>query len=344
MLKRWIATGALTLSVLAAPAALKAQSATDKLYADAKKEGELTWYVAHYDTAMSERIGKAFTEKYPGVKVNVLKTTAQVAFQRVTQDLKAGDVQADVLSSTDVGHYVILKQQGALEKYTPDSASKMIEAFRGIDPDGYYHVTWAGLTTLTYNTQKVKPEDAPKNWTDLLDPKWKDQISSGSANFSGTVGTWTVLMKKLYGWDFFEKLAKNNPLIGRSIDDTVTMLNAGERSVAVGDAASTLRSAQKGNPLALSYPTDGALVLVGPSAVLKGAKHPNAGKLFIEFLMSEELSRMVAAEYEQALRPEVQPPAGMKSLKDIKTVRLAPEEIAEGIPVVRKQWKETFGN
>ena len=78
----------------------------------------------------------------------------------------------------------------------------------------------------------MKEADAPKNWTDLLDPKWKDKIALGHPGFSGYVGTWAVTLRKLYGWDFFEKLAKNNPQVGRSINDTVTMLNAGESVVA----------------------------------------------------------------------------------------------------------------
>ena len=59
-------------------------------------------------------------------------------------------------------------------------------------------------------------------------------------------------MRKLYGWDYFEKLEKNKPQIGRSINDTVTMLNAKERWVAAGPEATTLLSRDKGNPLASS--------------------------------------------------------------------------------------------
>ena len=92
----------------------------------------------------------------------------------------------------------------------------------------------------------MKEADAPKNWTDLLDPKWKDKIALGHPGFSGYVGTWVVTLRKLYGWDFFEKLAKNNPQVGRSINDTVTMLNAGERrSRAPGRSAPRWRARRR---------------------------------------------------------------------------------------------------
>src|SRR5204863_7147373 len=99
-----------------------------------------------------------------------------------------------------------------------------------------------------------------------------------------------LTMHNLYGWDFFGKLEKNRPQIGRSINDTVTALNAGERRVAAGADGSTLFSAARGNPLAISYPADGAVLIIAPSAVVKGTKHPNAAKLFMEYLNSVEAS------------------------------------------------------
>ena len=184
-----------------------------ELYDAAKKEGELTWYTAHSDDITSQALGRSFESLYPGIRVNVLRTTAQVAYQRITQETKASAIQCDVLSSTDLGH-------------------KVLDVYKNYDPDGYYFVTSAGLIGIGYNTAKVKEADAPRNWTDLLDPRWKDNIALGHPGFSGYVGTWALTLRNQYGWDFFEKLAKNNPRVGRSINDTVTMLNAGESAIA----------------------------------------------------------------------------------------------------------------
>ena len=71
----------------------------------------------------------------------------------------------------------------------------------------------------------------------------------GHPGFSGFVGTWVVQMKKLYGWKYFEDLAKLRPQIGRSIIDTVTMLVSGERSVAAGPGALAYLQASRGNPI-----------------------------------------------------------------------------------------------
>jgi iron(III) transport system substrate-binding protein len=249
-----------------------------------------------------------------------------------------------VLSSTDIGHYVALKEKNLLEKYMPENASKVIDVYKNYDPDGFYTVTSAGLIAIGYNTAKLKEADAPKNWTELTDPKWKDKIALGHPGFSGYVGTWAVSLKKLYGWDFFEKLAKNNPQIGRSINDTVTMLNAGERVVAgSGPVGTAMESAGKGNPLAMIYPPDGSVLIIAPSGIPKGVKHPNAAKLFMEYLLTVEASKIWVEHFNESMRPEVKPLNGAKSAADVKTIRPTVEEITKGIPEVIKQWRDTFG-
>ena len=96
---------------------------------------------------------------------------------------------------------------------------------------GWYYVTNAGRWVLIRNRDKVTADAAPKAWTDLLDPRWKGKLSVAHPAFSGGAGVWTLAMRKLYGWEFFEKLAKNDPRVGRSTQDTVTLLSGGECQV-----------------------------------------------------------------------------------------------------------------
>lgn len=315
-----------------------------ELYEAAKKEGELTWYTAHSDDVTAQALGREFESMYPGIRANVVRTTAQVAFQRVSQEIKASAMQVDVLSSTDIGHYVYLKDKGLLDKFVPENAAQVHDVYKNYDPDGFFHVTSAGMIGMGFNTSKLKEAETPKNWPDLLDAKWKDKIAVGHPGFSGYVGTWTVMLRKLYGWDFFEKLAKNDPQVGRSINDTVTMLNAGERIVAGSAPNGTLsQSAAKGNPLAMIYPADGTVLIIAPSGIMKGVPHPNAARLFMEYLLTPEASKLWVTHFNESMRPEVTPPEGVKSAKDVKTIRPSVEEITKQIPEVIKQWRETFG-
>ena len=332
------------LAATFAPASAQLSADAEKaMHEAAKKEGQLTWYTAHYSAETAEKMGKAFMARYPGVKVNVVRTTAQVAYQRLSQELRAGSLQVDVFGSTDIGHYLELKTKGLLEKFTPANAATTLESVRGIDPDGMYHVSSLGVVGITYNTIKVKAADAPKNWPDLLDPKWKSQVSVGHPGFSGYVGIWVLTMTKMYGWSFFEKLEKGKPQIGRSILDTQTMLKAGERLVAAGPITSAIESAAKGDPLGWVYPTDGTVVIIAPQGIMKGAKNPAAAKLFMEWSLSEDASRTMVEDYQTSLHANV-PGRGGTPLKDIKQLILKPDEILKGVSDVKERWRDTFGN
>jgi len=344
--RRMVLAGAgLALAVRGGRASAAGDSADLKrLYEAAKIEGQVGWYSGILDQPLCDSVGQAFTARYPGITVSAIKTTSQVAFQRVMQDLRAGPPQSDVFTTTDVGHMTYLMGKDLLVKYTAENAAGMIQSLRDFAKDGYYQVSWVGQVVLLYNTGKVTAADSPKDWPDLTDPKWKDKITFGSPNYSGIVGVWSVAMENKYGWAYFEKLNKLNPLIGRSVDDAVTVLNSGERVVAAGNPASALRSAAKGNPLAVNYPTSGTLVDLSPSAILKGSRNPNAAKLFIEFLATTEYSTILAHAFEQPLRPDVPPPMGAKSLAEITTFSPTVEQIEKQLPANKQRWRDTFTN
>ena len=332
---------AITLTV---PLGARAFEGERELYEAAKKEPAFTWYTAHHDTETSAATCQGFEKRYPGLKCDYVRTTAQVAYQRLAQDQKAGLAVASVFSSTDLGHYGRMKQDGWLAKYRPKSLDQVIDAFKPYnDPDDTYFVTAAGLVLITYNTTLVPEAQAPKKWTDLLDPRWKGKISIGHPGFSGYVGTWVVQMRKLYGWDYFKKLEQNQPRIGRSINDTVTMLNAKEAWVAAGPSAETLLSRDKGNPLAVVYPEDGALLMISPSGILKNAPAPHTAKLFMEYLMSRECNEIMVKTRNDSINKHVKPLPGARLLDEVKTIRPTYDEISKGIPEVKELFRDTFG-
>lgn len=313
------------------------------LYEKAKKEGELTWYIAHLTSETAERYGRTFTAAYPGIKVNVVRTTAQVTFQRVNQDLQSNTPNCDVFASTDLGHFVSLKERKLFMAYEPRNAAGFDKRFQNFDPDKTFHVTGGAIISLLYNTDKVPADQAPKRWTDLLDPKWRGQVSVGHPGFSGFVGTWVVQMNKLYGWDYFEKLAKNKPQVGRSITDTITALSSGERRVAAGSASTALLQASRGNPLGVSYPEEGSVLIILPTAIMATSRRPNAAKLFLEWLYGPEPAAIAAEEWAAPLRGGVALKPGVVPISEMKTINPTVEEIVKGIPTLAEQWRETFG-
>lgn len=310
----------------------------------ARGETTLTWYTAQEDAEKAEALGRAFTKEHPGIGVAVIRTTGQVAFQRLLMDIKNHTPQCDVFSATDIAHMPILKERHELTQFTPQNAVSLMPEFKRVSDDGYYYVTNAGRYFLIYNNQKVTAEESPKAWTDLLHPKWKGKIATGHPAFSGCTGVWALSLKKLYGWEFFEKLAQNNPRIGRSAADPVTLLNAAECLVGPGAAGGAYPAEDKGNPIGINHPTDGLVLCLGPSAIPANAPHPNAGRLFMEWLLGQSYSRMIAADGSEPLRVDVPPRPGEPPLATQKVIPLTVEEVRKGVPELIEQWRDTFGS
>lgn len=337
---------ALAGSALLAPfVASEAQTSLGALYEAAKKEGELTWYIVFLPSEEAESTARAFTARYPGVKVNVVRTTAQVAFQRLNQDLHAGTANCDVFASTDISHYVDLKNRKLLAKYTPAAVATVDKRLQNIDPDGYFHVVNLAMVGLIYNTDKVKSADAPKSWSALVDPKWKGQVSVGHPGYSGFIGVWCIEMRRLYGDGWFKKLAANKPQVGRSSIDTVTTVNSGERSISGGPINLAAQLAGKGNPLAVVAPVEGTVVMMSPSAIMANAPHPNASKLFMEwFIGSPEVEKMAVDLYGVPIRAGAKPRPGVLGLDDVKIMlRPTAQEAVTGVPEVIDLWRDAFG-
>jgi iron(III) transport system substrate-binding protein len=314
------------------------------LVAAAKSDGTLTWYIAQVDAQTAENLGRSFTQRYPGVNVGVIRTTGQVAYQRLLMDIKNHVPQCDVFSTTDISHMPILKERHELAEYTVANADALLPAFKALSDPGYSYITNAARYFLIYNKDRVKLEDVPRAWTDLLDPKWKGRVATGHPAFSGCTGTWALGVKKVHGWEFFEKLAKNNPRIGRSAVDPMTLITAGECLVGVGSANNAYASIDKGNPIGVVHPSDGLVLCVTPSAIPAKAPHPQAARLFMEWLLSPDYARLIAADGSEPILTGVPPRSGMPPLADQKIISLTVDEIRTGVPQVIEQWRDTFGS
>ena len=308
----------------------------------AKKEGEVTWYVANVDARNAETAGRTFTTKY-GIKVTVVRAASQIMYQRLAQDLAQNVANADVFGSVDVGNLVTLKQNGSLAKYVPENAAKLHAPFQNLDPDGFFHAVVASALVIGYNKDKVSAADVPKSWKDLNNPKWANRIALGHPAYSGFAGNWAVQVHKLYGKPYLEGLEKLKPQVGRSLFDAINLINSGERWLTATPLAPVMENADKGNPVAIQYPEEGAILVATPAGILKNAPHPNAAKLFMEFLQSPAFNEiMVKARYE-SMRPEVQPLPGVKPITEVKLIRPTIGEVIDGIPKVAEIWRDVFG-
>jgi iron(III) transport system substrate-binding protein len=311
-----------------------------------RKEGPMTWYVSLYSQAVAEKAAVAFTQKYPGLKVIPVRSTTGGSFQRLMQDLKSNVALASVFSTTGQGgQYEILQRDGRLAEYAPENAAKLNGTVKSTIVPGYVYPMGAGLLAMAYNNAKVKEQDAPKTWMDLTDPKWKKRLALGHPAFSGFDAAWCVTMMKRVGWKYYEELAKNEPLVQRSTFDTLTALSSGERIVSTLPDAFAIDAASKGNPVTVVYPSDGSVMILGYTGILKNAPQPNMARLFTEFLLDVEHAKVVADAGYVSVRPEVV--TILQGGKRVDQIALAPisssEETERALPDIIERWRNLFG-
>lgn len=312
----------------------------------ARKEAPMTWYVSLYSQAVAEKAAAAFSQKYPGLKIIPVRSTTGGSFQRLAQDLKSNVAVASVFSTTGLGgHYQILQRDNRLAEYAPENAAKLNANVKTAIVPGYVYPMGAGLLAMAYNSAKVKADDAPKSWQDLTDPKWKKRLALGHPAFSGFDAAWAVVMMKRVGWKYYEAIAKNEPLVQRSTFDTLTALSSGERVVATLPDAFAIEAAEKGNPVTAVYPTDGSVMILGYTAILKNAPQPNTARLFTEFLLDVEHARVVADARYVSVRPEVVSILqGGKRVDEIVMAPITPaEETERELPRIIERWRDLFG-
>src|SRR5262249_40910481 len=336
--RAWITAAALA-TVLLAVAPCPAQ---DARLADARREGSVVWYTG-LAVSTAQRVAGLFQQAYPGIKADVQRSGSERILQRIMQEAGAGLKIADVFNSSDIGHYVLLKKKGMLAKYTPAGAERFPESFR--DPDGIAFGWRAFLIVMSYNTKLLAGADAPKNWKDILDPKWKGKLVTAHPGYSGSIASYMLALVKLYGWGYFKQLAQNKPHLTQSVHDPAQVVAAGERIVGANGADYFLYTqGKKGNPLGIIYPQDGVPLVTTASAIASAAPHPAAARLFTDFIFTKPVQQFPADD--EALyvpHPEVTYPTDKPKLADLKILTVDPDELERRTEEIKKRFVEFFG-
>ena len=317
-------------------------SAQDARLEAARKEGKVVWYTS-LALSSAEKVAKLFEAAYPGIKVEVHRTGSQRILQRVMQELQANIKNVDVIHTSDAGHYVLLKDKKLLMKYTPAGVDRFPSAFK--DQDGYHYGLRATVNVIAYNTKSVSAADAPRTWKDLLDPKWKGKLVTAHPGYSGVISTHVLALVHLYGWDYFKQLAQNKPMLVQSAVDPSGVVASGERPVAVnGGDYSFYQAKKKGNPVEIVFPKEGVPLVVSPTAIAAFAPHPNAAKLFTDFIFSRAIQQVMAdSEGLYTGHPDVTYPADQPKLSELKLLQVEAEELEKRNEEIKTRFVEFFG-
>ena len=311
---------------------------TPSLVESATKEGKLILY-SSMDLPVGEKLGKAFEAAYPGISVQIERSGSERLFQRIDQEVGSGIRAVDVITTSDASHIISWKKNKWLAPFvSEDMARHFLPDYR--DPDGMSATSRIYLSSMAYNTNLVKPEDAPKSYAELLEPKWAGKMVKGHPAYSGTIMTATFQMVRDLGWPYMEKLSKQRVMQVQSSTDPPKKLSLGERAVmADGNEYGVVLLKEAGQPVEPIYPAEGAQTISGPTAIFASAPHPNAARLFQAWFHTREAQQFFCdytAQY--SVHAQVQSKPGRRKLSDIKLMK----EDAEGVEKMAEEIKTRY--
>jgi iron(III) transport system substrate-binding protein len=332
---------ALAALAIAAPAA--AQETTPSMVAAAEKEGKVVWY-ASVDVKVAEEVAKAFKEQYPKIEVEVERSGSERVLQRINQEYQSGIHNVDIVNSSDASHFLFWKQQKWLAPHTPPDVRKFAPQYK--DPEGYFATWRASLSCMAYNTNIVKDADAPKGYKDLLDPKWKGKLTKAHPGYSGTALTGTYALVKVLGWDYFESLAKQGVQQLQSTTATPKSIASGERAVMVdGNEYNVFIEMKKKSPVKPIYAVEGTPFISSPTAIFAEAPHPNAARVFENFIYTQKIQQLlVDVGGQRSAHPDVKEPPERTPLAQIKLLPDDPAGMMPQVAEIKKKYTAIFGN
>ncbi len=262
-------------------------------------------------------IAAEFNKRTPDVELKYLRLGTTKIIEEVNAEVKAGRIKADLVWTAEPAYFEELKQRNLIVKYLPPSAKDIPEAF--IDPDGYYIGARILSIGLMYNTKLVKEAEAPKDWNDLLDPKWRNQIAHASPLYSGsaTVAVTALTQSPKYGWAYYEKLRANGCTIMESQGVTQFKVARGEHKVGIGLDYGIRKMTAEGSPIRFVYPKGGAVTWGSPIAIFGASQHQDAAKKFIDFVLSRDGQKFLITEYIVSVNPKVASPKSAPPVLDI---------------------------
>jgi iron(III) transport system substrate-binding protein len=314
-----------------------AQDAVD--VAKAKAEGKVVWYTST-PIPQGQKIVALFEKEY-GIKVEMFRSGGSAILRRFQQEIEAGRIAADVMTTSDPAASATLARKGVFVPFKPKNFDKIPSAAK--DKDGQYIAQRLNMMTIYLRTDKVTPADEPKSWSDLVNAKYKGKLVITDPSFTSLQVSVVGMMSKDRGWGFYEALRKNDIMVVQGNQQSSDMIKRGERFIAVG-ALDSYAAAERtaGHPIKTLYPSDGVFVIPSPTAVIKGGPNANAAKLFAEFMLSDEVQKIFPADGGFAARSDIPSPAGSPALSSIKILPVDYDYIEKEAPRIKRRFNEIF--
>ncbi len=252
-------------------------------------KGTVTLYTS-IPSSYANRLAEAFNAAGPavttGVTLEVFSAETFAVFQRLTAELQANRLRADLYQVSDVSTFVELKNAGALLPYESETYAHYPVGFK--DP-GFTWINSRSLITLfAYNHTVIKPDDAPKTWDDWVESKWSGKQANADPRVDGDALNWYYVMRQAKGVGWWEKYARNKPQVFRGHGAMSDKLISGELPLTEQlDYLVYSQVRQRQAPITAVYPEVLSLTM-SPLAIMKQAPNPEGAKVVFDWLLSKD--------------------------------------------------------
>ena len=273
-------------------------------YAVSAAKMQVMLYSSMKDSQLSA-LKEAFTNKYPDVQMDYYTAGTGKVMTKMAAEQQAGKICADIIWVGEPTNYITFKEQGELLAYESPEAATIPSALKDID--NYYCAARIVTLGIVYNTNNVKGEDIPKDWFDLLNPRFNTYITMTDPTFSGTT-LYTVaafIQNEEFGWEFLKQLKKNGVKLQTGSSAVVNAIGAGEYDIGIGVNYIAQSKKAKGTPVEFVYPESGISTVASPIAIMKDSENVEAAKLLYDFIISLEGQQLLVDAHVIPVRPEI---------------------------------------
>jgi iron(III) transport system substrate-binding protein len=277
----------------AALAAVPAQAQDgnwDAVITAAKKEGKLLVYNGT-NFPIVKRIADKFTAEF-GIQTEVLSARTTEIRERMRVEQATGRTVASVAYNGFTTLFVQM-EEGVFQPHgTLPNGKSVAEPLK---LNGTMLPIVIGNFVLMYNTNLVKGDDVPKSWQDITHPKWQGKILADDFRAAGAGNVWFEATLNAFGKEFHEKVAAQKPVFSRNFPDSERRVARGEYPLYMPFNVSEYPTLQ-GLPVKAIVPAEGAAYVAFGAGLLRDAPQPNAGKLFMNYMLSQDAQIMQASE------------------------------------------------
>ena len=300
----------------------------------AKREAEVVYYASMNLSEANALIGE-FERRFPFIKVKLNRATSEKLLTRLLAEYSAKRSFADVIQTVEFSMH-ILARRGILARYTPQANSLYPKQFK---EEGYWTTVYYNAYVTGYNNKLVPAENLPKTYDDLLDPIWK-----GKLMMEGTKAEWFAGMLQIMGAErglkYMRALARQQPSPREGHELLAQLIAAGEGLLDLNiPVASVERMKERSAPMDWTALGAAPAVMVGIGEASQAA-HPNAAKIFLDFVLSRDGQKLMQTPGRLVARSDLANDQA-HMLKRLKIVPVDPA-LAEKLEEYAKQLRSIF--